>query len=150
MIVQSSPLVIPDQTIGPPPPPPDLSQSPIGFHMSVRTPITAMPPPPRSVASPRSSALNAGRRRSDVSELSLEEERALLETYFRMAHSQYPILLRHEVLQWIEAWRQQSDNPLDQTRWQAFFVHMVGCISSCIDRRLSLLMSSATRSTLSA
>lgn len=95
--------------------------------MSVRTPsATHQPIQPSSIASPRSSLQFLGRRRSEALDLGLDEERRLLETYFRMAHSQYPILLRHEVLQWVEAWRANHENPMDNVRWQAFFVHMVG------------------------
>ncbi|KIV98845.1 uncharacterized protein PV09_09416 [Verruconis gallopava] len=108
---------------------PDLTHSPVGFHVSAHTPMVTDMAPPRSAASNRSSgAPLGGGHQFEVTELGVEQERALLETYFRMAHAQYPFLLRHEVYQWIDAWWAQRGNPSEELKWQAFFVHMIYAI----------------------
>ncbi|EPE09351.1 transcriptional activator protein acu [Ophiostoma piceae UAMH 11346] len=56
-------------------------------------------------------------------------ERFLVQTYFDMAQSQYPILLRHEFLQWAESWSLGTDVLQASTRWKGFFVYMVYAIA---------------------
>lgn len=58
-------------------------------------------------------------------DLNLEMERFLTQTYFDMAHSQYPLLLKHEFLQMAEAWRGSRDNLPASMRWKGFFIYMV-------------------------
>lgn len=55
-----------------------------------------------------------------------ESEQFLIQTYFNMAHSQYPLLLKHEFLRWAEAWRAERDAIHPSMRWKGFFVYMVG------------------------
>lgn len=68
-------------------------------------------------------------RQSEVSaeapELGAELERFLIRTYFDMAHPQYPILLKHEFVQWAESWRDGGDTLPASMRWKGFFVYMV-------------------------
>ncbi|KAH7006976.1 fungal-specific transcription factor domain-containing protein [Ilyonectria destructans] len=61
--------------------------------------------------------------------LNMEMERFLTQTYFDMAHSQYPLLLKHEFLQMAEAWRGSRDNLPASMRWKGFFIYMVYAIA---------------------
>ena len=56
-------------------------------------------------------------------------ERFLVQTYFDMAQSQYPVLLRHEFLQWAESWSLGTDVLQASTRWKGFFIYMVYAIA---------------------
>ncbi|KAH8895609.1 hypothetical protein GQ53DRAFT_682232 [Thozetella sp. PMI_491] len=62
-------------------------------------------------------------------DLDLELERFLIHTFFEMAHSQYPILLKHEFLQWAESWRSGADALSNTTMWRGFFIYMVYAIA---------------------
>ncbi|KAH7176894.1 fungal-specific transcription factor domain-containing protein [Dactylonectria macrodidyma] len=62
-------------------------------------------------------------------ELDLEMERFLTQTYFDMAHSQYPLLLKHQFLQMAETWRNSRDVLPVSERWNGFFVYMVYAIA---------------------
>ncbi|KAK9418249.1 putative Zn(2)-C6 fungal-type domain-containing protein [Seiridium unicorne] len=65
----------------------------------------------------------------EVPDLDPETERSLIQTYFDMAHSQYPFLLKHEFLQWAESWRTARDSLTSTCHWKGFFVHMVYSIA---------------------
>ncbi|KAK9771659.1 putative Fungal-specific transcription factor domain-containing protein [Seiridium cardinale] len=65
----------------------------------------------------------------EVPDLDPETERSLTQTYFDMAHSQYPFLLKHEFLQWAESWRTARDSLTSTCHWKGFFVHMVYSIA---------------------
>ncbi|KAJ9137074.1 Transcriptional activator protein acu [Pleurostoma richardsiae] len=62
-------------------------------------------------------------------EMGLELEHFLIQTYFDMAHSQYPILMKHEFLQWAESWHVGEDALPPSVRWKGFFVYMVYAIA---------------------
>ena len=56
-----------------------------------------------------------------------DTERFLFQTYFDMAHSQYPFLLKHQFLEWAQSWKDRGHVVPESTRWKGFFVYMV-CI----------------------
>lgn len=99
----------------------------------------------RSITSNHSSSALYSGVTSLMNDLGLELERSLVETYFRMAHSQWPFLLRHEALQWVEsrrARRHQANVPEDE-KWQDFFVHMVRPLPmACIEKQHVLTLKS--------
>lgn len=66
----------------------------------------------------------------DMPSLGYELEQFLIQTYFEMAHSQYPMLLKHHFLKWHESWRTERENLPATMRWKGFFVYMV-CALSC-------------------
>lgn len=61
----------------------------------------------------------------DMPDLGYEMEQFLIQTYFEMAHSQYPMLLRHQFLKWYESWRTERAKLPVAIRWKGFFVYMV-------------------------
>lgn len=61
----------------------------------------------------------------EVPDLDLETERFLTQTYFDMAHSQYPFILKQEFLLWAASWRASRDSLPPASRWKGFFVYMV-------------------------
>jgi hypothetical protein len=72
-------------------------------------------------------ALPTAQNHPSLEELDLdwETESFLIQTYFEMAHSQYPFLLKHQFLEWAESWRSQRDTIPASMRWKGFFVYMV-------------------------
>ncbi|CAK7212791.1 hypothetical protein SEUCBS140593_001625 [Sporothrix eucalyptigena] len=72
---------------------------------------------------------------TEVPYLAPELKRFLIHTYFDMAQSQYPVLLRHEFLDWAETWAsvsdaQQAQNAQNESaQWKGFFVYMVYAIA---------------------
>ncbi|CAK7223144.1 hypothetical protein SCUCBS95973_005078 [Sporothrix curviconia] len=64
---------------------------------------------------------------AEVPYLAPELKRFLIHTYFDMAQSQYPVLLRHEFLDWAETWVPDSD--AQNAQWKGFFVYMVYAIA---------------------
>ncbi|RAO67306.1 uncharacterized protein BHQ10_003318 [Talaromyces amestolkiae] len=65
----------------------------------------------------------------DMPDLGYEMEQFLIQTYFEMAHSQYPMLLRHQFLKWYESWRTERAKLPVAIRWKGFFVYMVYAIA---------------------
>lgn len=65
----------------------------------------------------------------DMPSLGYEMEQFLIQTYFEMAHSQYPMLLKHQFLKWYESWRTEREKLPVTMRWKGFFVYMV-CVLS--------------------
>lgn len=61
----------------------------------------------------------------EVVDLDIQTEQFLIQTYFEMAHSQYPFLLKHQFLKWIDNWRNDRTSLPLEMRWKAFIVYMV-------------------------
>ncbi|KAI0485350.1 fungal-specific transcription factor domain-containing protein [Xylariaceae sp. FL0804] len=57
-----------------------------------------------------------------------ELEQTLTKTYFEMANSQYPVLLKREFRQWLESWRADGEALPTSVKWKGFFVYMVFAI----------------------
>ncbi|CAK7232800.1 hypothetical protein SCUCBS95973_008379 [Sporothrix curviconia] len=60
----------------------------------------------------------------DVPLLEPDLEQFLLQVYFKMAQTQYPFMIKHEILQWAELRRQGAGAFYGEARWKAFFVYM--------------------------
>ncbi|RSL52130.1 hypothetical protein CEP53_008184 [Fusarium sp. AF-6] len=58
-------------------------------------------------------------------DLDLDLERFLIQTYFEMAHSQYPLLLRHEFLGWADSWRRDKRACPPEEQWKGFMVYSI-------------------------
>ncbi|EEU36782.1 uncharacterized protein NECHADRAFT_88944 [Fusarium vanettenii 77-13-4] len=58
-------------------------------------------------------------------DLDSDLERFLIQTYFEMAHSQYPLLLRHEFLGWADSWRRGKRACPPEEQWKGFMVYSI-------------------------
>ncbi|ETS84225.1 hypothetical protein PFICI_02250 [Pestalotiopsis fici W106-1] len=65
----------------------------------------------------------------ELPELDTAAEQSLIQIYFDMAQSQYPFLLKHEVINWAESWRTEKDTSSLVSKWKGFFVYMVYSIA---------------------
>lgn len=61
----------------------------------------------------------------DGLELGGQVQQFLIQTYFEMAHTQYPFLLKQEFLQWADSWNAHKDSLPSRLWWKGFFVNMV-------------------------
>lgn len=58
-------------------------------------------------------------------DLDMDVQQQLMDAYFDMAHSQFPLLLKHQFLQWAETWNSRKETLPPSMRWKGFFVYMV-------------------------
>ena len=105
---------------------PSLDTPPRGLTGDVLGNIPSLLTPGRAILQDRH-----GR---DAPDMSLDLERFLVQTYFDMAHCQYPFLVKHDFLEWVEMWRLHQDNLPETSKWKGFFVNMVGFPSQAVKR----------------
>ncbi|KAF7560398.1 hypothetical protein G7046_g3763 [Stylonectria norvegica] len=84
-----------------------------GLVQAVSSMLDQLQPSVRDEASPRESLPSS------------ELEQFLIQTYFDMAHCQYPMLLKHEVINWAYTWRSYGEDLPTEIKWQGFFVNMI-------------------------
>jgi hypothetical protein len=73
-------------------------------------------------------------------ELDVALEQYLIQTYFDMAHCQYPMLLKHQFLQWAESWRVSGGTLPTSMKWKGFFVYMVSFMNHIIPHDYKLFV----------